>query len=62
MSAVSNDLILDLIKRHCRPSDTHEEFSRGLQALGNALATAQLGDLLLGTQVLNDDAGDLLFG
>ena len=32
MSAITNDLILDLIKRHYRPYDTHEEFRRGFSA------------------------------
>jgi hypothetical protein len=32
MSAITNHLILDLIKRHYRPYDTHEEFRRGFSA------------------------------
>jgi hypothetical protein len=32
LSAITNKLILDLIKQHYRPYDTHAEFGRGFSA------------------------------
>ena len=32
MSTITNNLILDLIKRHYHPFDTHEQFFRGFSA------------------------------